>query len=78
MEELEKKLLPSEIIRAKKVINSLKNGASSCPKEELPACYVKNTSTAELYSKEITDTIAYWVKSGYVCGPFHEPPLKKF
>ena len=78
MEDLETKLLPSEIIRAKKVINSLKNGASSCQKEELPACNVKNTSTAELYSKEITDTIAYWVKSGYVCGPFHEPPLKKF
>ena len=78
MEDLGKKLLPSEIIRAKKVINSLKNGASSCQKEELPACNVKNTSTAELYSKEITDTIAYWVKSGYVCGPFHEPPLKKF
>ena len=46
--------------------------------KNLPACEVKNSKTTETYSKEMTDTIAYWLKSGYVCGPFDEPPFKNF
>ena len=78
VEDLSEKLLPSELKRAEKVIESLTNGASSCQKSNLPACEVKNSKTTETYSKEMTDTIAYWLKSGYVCGPFDEPPFKNF
>ena len=30
------------------------------------------------YGKEVTDTIAHWVKSGFAAGPFDSPPLSKF
>ena len=26
----------------------------------------------------MTDAIAYWIKSGFACGPFDSPPLDRF
>ena len=78
VDDLAEKLLPCELKRAEKVIDYLTNGASSCQKNNLPPCEVKNSKTTETYSREMTDTIAYWLKSGYVCGPFDEPPFKNF
>ena len=49
VEDLSEKLLPSELKRAEKVIESLYNGASSCQKRNLPACEVKNSKTTETY-----------------------------
>jgi len=78
IDKLGQKLLPSEIIRAKKVVDYLTNGAPSFQMENLPACMQKNASSTKYYAKEITDTFAFWMKSEFLCGPFDTPPVKKF
>ena len=78
IDKLGQKLLPSEIIRAKKVVDYLTNGAASFQMENLPACMQKNASSTKYYAKEITDTFAFWMKSEFLCGPFDTPPVKKF
>ena len=75
--KLRAKLNPTEICRAEKLIYSLKNGASSCQKIDLPSCSIKNASSTAPFGKEITDTLAHWIKSGFVCGPFEYPPVSK-
>ena len=78
VEQLSKKLLPSEISRAFKVIESLKHGAPSYQVNNLPPCMQKNATSTKFYSKEITDTFAFWLKSEFLCGPFDVPPLPRF
>lgn len=71
-------LKQSENIRGQKVVESLKFGASSCQKGPLPPCFQKNAKNAITYGAEVTDTVASWVKKGFACGPFINPPLDKF
>ena len=53
-------------------------GAESFQKEKLPACYVHNSKDVLKYGEQITDTVALWVKKGFVSGPFESPPLENF
>ncbi len=74
----EHRLTDSQKIRAGRVLDNLKNGASSFQKINLPACCVKNANITKQYGEEISDTIAHWVKEGFACGPFDYPPLERF
>ncbi len=69
---------PSQSARACKVLNSLRNGASSHQKQSLPSCFVNNAKGTVKYGREVTDAVAYWVKNGFVAGPFDQPPLPRF
>jgi len=71
-------LTDSQIQRANIVIENLVNGAPSYQKKVLPSCKVANAKITEKYGREITDTIGFWIKEGFVCGPFPSPPLDKF
>ena len=71
-------LSPSEIIRAERLVESLKVGASSYQKSPLPSCSVSNTPSSFQYGEAVTDAIAYWIKNGFVCGPFDSPPFDRF
>jgi hypothetical protein len=64
--------------RAKSCIFDLKNGASSFQCKKLPSCEIENNFTTKIFGKEVTDTVAHWVKQGYAAGPFKEPPCKNF
>ena len=44
----------------------------------MPSSSVKNAPSATKYGEEMTDAIAYWIKSGFACGPFDSPPLDRF
>jgi len=71
-------LTSSQKQRAKTVIENLTFGAPSYQKTVLPSCKVANAKITEKYGREITDTIGFWIKEGFVCGPFPSPPLDKF
>ena len=68
LDQLKQKLTPSQFDRGKRVVNNLKVGA----------CQAKNADGALKHGREVTDTIAHWVKSGFASGPFDSPPLSKF
>ncbi len=69
---------PSQLSRAKTVIRNLEEGAPSFQKTCLPGIFVDNAKSTLKYGREITDAVAYWVRSGFVAGPFDQPPLPKF
>lgn len=71
-------LTQSQKSRAKKAIQTLEKGAPSYQKHELPSIFQKNAKSTYEYGHLVTDTIVHWLKSGYVCGPFEEPPCEKF
>ena len=76
--DLKEKLNESEFRRAERLADSLRVGASSCQKSNLPQCDQKNAASTSKFVSEITDTIADWTKSGYVSRPFESPPLPRF
>ena len=56
----------------------MKNGAPSFQLSKLPSVLCKNASSALQYGVALTDTIAEWVKIGFVAGPFIQPPFRHF
>jgi hypothetical protein len=71
-------LTSCQILRAEKCIDYLVNGADAFQKFPLPSCFLKNADSTFEFGKEVTDTIAVWVKKGFAAGPFVTPPLKNF
>jgi hypothetical protein len=69
-------LLNSEVERANRCINYLVMGAPAFQKGSLPGCMVENASCTLKHGEYVNDTVAWWVKSGFACGPFKNPPLK--
>jgi hypothetical protein len=59
-------------------LQSLLQGALPIFRQHLPPISVSNTSTALRYGEWVTDTIASWIKSGFVAGPFSSPPIQIF
>jgi hypothetical protein len=70
-----KNLLVSEKQRAAKCIDYLTNGAPAFQKTSLGPCVVKNSKAAFAHGSEVTDSIATWIKKGFVAGPFFSPPV---
>ena len=68
----------SELIRANKAVDYLKNGAPSHQIKNLPALNSTNLESAYVYGASLTDTLADWIHEGFVAGPFVYPPLKNF
>ena len=68
----------TELNRAKRVLRNLREGASAFQKSELPPISTKNSKSAAAHGRVLTDTIATWVKKGFVAGPFVTPPVQGF
>jgi hypothetical protein len=64
--------------RAVKCVTSLEEGGSSGQMSPLPPCFQRNAPSVEKFGEEVLDTVASWVKSKFVSGPFDQPPLPKF
>ena len=68
----------TELKRAKKVISDLRQGANAYQRQELPPISTSNAKSAVEHGALLTDTIATWVKKGFVAGPFDTPPVPGF
>ena len=68
----------TELRRAKKVISDLRQGANAYQRQELPPISTSNAKSAVEHGALLTDTIATWVKKGFVAGPFDTPPVPGF
>jgi hypothetical protein len=65
-------------IRADRVVRDLESGSSAPVISALPAIQVPNTASVVLHGEEFTDILAWWIRCGYVAGPFDHPPLPDF
>jgi hypothetical protein len=45
-------------------------------KYELPPLWEKNAASALENGRQMTDTLADWIRKGFVAGPFDGPPTK--
>jgi hypothetical protein len=67
-----------EIRRGERVISYIREGAPSHQVINLPPVHCKNADSAYENGRFLTDTVAEWVKSGFVSGPFNTPPVNRF
>jgi len=65
-------------VRAERVIRDLEHGSSVPFTHTLPAIRIQNTPSVLVHGMEFTDTLAWWIRQGYVSGPFAAPPLPDF
>ena len=72
------KMSQSETRRAERVIRDLEKGADACQSVQLPPLCTANAQSAYENGALLTDTIATWVKKGFVAGPFETPPMAGF
>jgi hypothetical protein len=65
-------------VRADKVVRDLQEGSAVPFAAPLPAARIPNNSSVVEHGEEFTDTLAWWIRKGYVAGPFGAPPLPDF
>ena len=78
IEEVKGKMTASELKRATKVLDDLRSGADAYQRSPLPPVNTFNAKTAYENGQILTDTIATWIKKGFVAGPFYSSPLPGF
>ena len=78
IEEVKGKMTASELKRATKVLDDLRSGADAYQRSLLPPVNTFNVKTAYENGQILTDTIATWIKKGFVAGPFYSSPLPGF
>ena len=78
VEDVKERMSNTEVRRADRTLNDLTAGASSYQKGELPPLWSENSKSATDNGALLTDTIATWVKKGFVAGPFDTPPMAGF
>jgi hypothetical protein len=71
-------LTECQFLRGERLISDLRIGATSEQMFDLPACSVPNSVSTVEFGREVTDSVASWLKKGLAAGPFDMPPLKKF
>ena len=78
IEEVKGKMTASDLKRATKVLDDLRSGADAYQRSPLPPVNTFNAKTAYENGQILTDTIATWIKKGFVAGPFDSSPLPGF
>ncbi len=74
----EEKLLDHEVRRARRAISYLEEGAPAHQLRRLKSCLVKNKIPSSEANAAVLETVANWIKEGFVAGPFRQPPLDNF
>ena len=72
------KMSRTEFNRAKRLLRNLQHGAESFQRSPLPPISTRNAASTSTYGQILTDTIATWVKKGFIAGPFDTPPVPGF
>lgn len=68
----------SQRLRGQQVLDELTFGVRIPFTSVLPSLRSSNTSSTSVHGDEFTDTLAWWIRQGFVSGPFHIPPLAHF
>lgn len=68
----------SQKLRGQQVLDELTFGVRIPFKCVLPSIRSSNTASTTVHGDEFTDTLAWWIRQGFVSGPFHIPPLAHF
>jgi hypothetical protein len=74
----EHKLLQQEVLRARRAIEYLRNGAPALQMSRLSSCLVSNRLASDEARQAVLKTVEEWIRKGFVAGPFKEPPLENF
>ena len=53
-------------------------GEEAFQKSELPPISTRNSKSSVVHGRLLIDTIASWIKKGFVAGPFVTPPVPGF
>jgi len=61
-----------------KGLTQYREGSYHAYKNLPPIHSLQNAESALIFGTSVTDTIADWISSGYVSGPFDHPPLCEF
>jgi hypothetical protein len=77
-EDRKKRFSRTQIHRAKTLMRELESGVSVPLSVNLPGITVPNSVSVEAHGEQFTDTLASWLKCGFVAGPFIMPPLPNF
>ncbi len=64
--------------RAEATLHDIKYGASAPLARELLESKIENSPTIAVHSQVFKDTVAWWIRQGYVAGPFRLPPVPNF
>jgi hypothetical protein len=67
-----------QFIRSDRVLKDLEHGSAAPFLNVLPSARTPNTPSVSIHGEEFTDTLAWWIRQGYVAGPFAAPPFKDF
>ena len=65
-------------VRVDLLLQDLTLGVTVPMHANLPAISVPNSVSVQNYGEQFTDVLAYWLKCGFVAGPFVLPPLADF
>ncbi len=74
----ENRMSNRQYTRAKASLTDMVQGALAPLRIELPPIRVNNSPTVSAHNKDFSDTVAWWIRQGYVAGPFRIPPLENF
>ena len=64
----------SQLARAAAAVQELKHGAKTPLTAVLPPLREPNTPSAAVHGEIFTDNLAFWIRKGFVAGPFTYPP----
>ncbi len=59
----------SQTIRAQTLVYELTHGSAAPLLHDLPQIRVQNSRSVLAFGEEFTDTLAHWIRKGYVVGP---------
>jgi hypothetical protein len=76
--DLSQFMTQSQSVRAATVVSELTNGSAAPLLLDLPPIRVQNAKSVLNFGEEFTDTLAHWIRKGYVAGPFSAPPDPNF
>ncbi len=63
---------------AKMALDNISRGTKTTLLHPLPGITCNNAASAFRNGEFLTDAIAYWIESGFVAGPFTQPPVPDF
>jgi hypothetical protein len=71
-------LLASQISRGEKLIAELTHGVDALQMQYLPGAIIPNSGSVFTHGEVFTDVLAFWIRQGFVAGPFPAPPCPDF
>ena len=78
LSDLAPSLSSSQQARGARPLDKLSNGVRIPFTSILPPLRVANSASTVIHGAEFTDILAWWLRQGYVAGPFHLPPFRDF